>query len=111
MAGGKKCEDKQPEILAPQGHVSEICPESAENFHGRDSMDFPDRGNFPQSPSLIGASVRAGWRGEWQREAFHRDRPRSPSGGKPVSDGFSLRNETKRSVSRRAWVAWSRAEK
>ena len=29
----------------------------------------------------------------------------------PVSDGFRLRNETKRSVGRRAEVAWSRAEK
>jgi len=35
----------------------------------------------------------------------------SPSGGKPVSDGFRLRNGTKRSASRRAEVAWSRAEK
>ena len=41
--------------LAPQGRGFASCPESAENWRGRESLAFPGRVNFPQSPSNVGA--------------------------------------------------------
>jgi hypothetical protein len=64
---------------------------------------FPARSNFPQSPANIGASVRAGWRGGWQREAFRRDSPRSPSGEaksqNPVATDATMGGGVKRRTS------------
>jgi len=43
----------------------------------------PDSAIFPQSPSIIGASVRAGWRGDWQYKAIRHASLPSPSGEMP----------------------------
>jgi len=69
---------------------------------------FPARGNLPQSPANIGASVRAGWHGEWQRKAFHRDRPRSPCRGKaksqnPAATDAAMRGAAQRRTSTAHW--------
>ena len=40
MAGVKTGEDNRPKILPPAGSWSLSCPESAENWHGRDAPHF-----------------------------------------------------------------------
>ena len=59
MSGVKKAKRNNLTLCPRQGPVPPFCPESAENCHGRDSLDSPGSGNFPQSPAkLCSPSVR-----------------------------------------------------
>jgi len=58
------------------GNLSGICGKLALAGLG----PLPDSAIFPQSPAIIGASVRAGWRGGWQCQAIRHVSLPSPSG-------------------------------
>lgn len=109
MAGGEKGEDKQLVHSSPAGLRFGNLPKSAENLHGRDSMFFRQWEFFAVSVKPWGER-EGGLAGQMQKQ-FAMPVCSYAAGGKPVSAGFRLRNETKRSAGRRARVAWPRGVK